>query len=138
MKKPFQHGNVCEDPERFLALSNKGLNATEILCPQCPVYTDCQEQGYLSQPKSFQQVNTQLFGHERTFLKQNSTIKLEKLLEPINDTERICIIDEVNVRGAFPHLGISRKQLETWSTDWKGFALGSLRSGITLRIRNET
>ena len=47
MSNPFQHGNVCEDPERCDALEEKGGNPSESICPQCPVYTVCQERGYL-------------------------------------------------------------------------------------------
>ena len=68
MKTPFQHGNVCEDPERFSALKKKGINAKQILCPQCPVYTDCQKRGFITQPKLLQQANTQLVGNKRIFL----------------------------------------------------------------------
>ncbi len=130
MKTPFQHGNVCEDPERFLALSKKGMNATKILCPQCPVYTDCQKTGFLSQPKSLQQANTQLFGNERIFLDPNSATMLEKILDPINDREPLCIINEVNIRGVFECCGISKHQLETWFTDWKGKALGNFAQAL--------
>ncbi len=50
MANPFQHGNVCEDPERCDTLAQKGGNPSESICPECPVYTECQQRGYLSQP----------------------------------------------------------------------------------------
>ena len=130
MASPFQHGNVCEDADRFLALIEKGMNATEILCPQCPFYTDCKERGYLSQLTEFQRANTQLFGFERTFLDPNSIIMLKKVLQPINDTERLCIIDEVSARELFTGVRISKNQLETWFTDWKSEALGNFAQAL--------
>ena len=130
MKTPFQHGNVCEDPERFLALKKKGMNAAQILCPQCPVYTDCQKRGFLTQPKSLQQANTQLVGNERIFLDPNSATMLEKVLDPINHSQRLCIINEVNIRGVFARCAISKNQLETWFTDWKGEALGNFAQAL--------
>ena len=50
MAAPFQHGNVCEDAERCDALEKKGGDPSESICPKCPVYMECQERGYLSQP----------------------------------------------------------------------------------------
>jgi len=130
MKTPFKHGNVCEDPERFLALINKGVNAIKTLCPQCPVYKECQQHGYLSQSKSLQQANTQLFGNESTFLEPNSIIMFDKVLEPINETERLCIIDEIGIRNMFMRFSVSKNQLEIWFTNWKGKALGNFAQAL--------
>ena len=67
MATPFERGNVCEDPEIFTALLEKGVDPREILCPRCPVYTVCQERGYLSQPAILQRAKTQIFGATQTF-----------------------------------------------------------------------
>ena len=60
MAGPFQHGNVCEDPERCDAIEKKGGNPSETICPQCPVYTACQDRGYLSQPLALQSAKAQI------------------------------------------------------------------------------
>ena len=60
MKTPFQHGNVCEDPERCSALEEKGGNPKESICPQCPVYAECQQRGYLSQFAALQRAKVQM------------------------------------------------------------------------------
>ena len=86
MASPFERGNVCEDPERYLALVENGVNASEILCPQCPVYAACQERGYLSQPATLQHAKTQLFGSHQTFLDPQELAVSEKILQPLNDT----------------------------------------------------
>ena len=82
MKTPFEHGNVCEDPERFVALMGKGVDARETLCPRCPVYTVCQERGYLSQPATLQRAKTQIFGFEQTFLDPQNLAVSEEIFEP--------------------------------------------------------
>ena len=130
MATPFQHGNVCEDPERFLALKNKGVNATEILCPQCPVYTVCIDQGYLSQPAKLQRAKTQLFGFEHTYLKPNQFEISEKTLEPFNGTERLCIVDEVNISNLFLGFSVPKDRLEKWCADWNGLALGNFAQAL--------
>lgn len=139
MANPFQLGNVCEDPERFLALVGKGVNARETLCPECPVYTECQERGYLSQPATFQRAKTQIFGFERTFVDPQELAVSEKTLEPLNDTERLCIVSSVKTDGLFLDCSMSRKKLEEWRVNWQGYALGNFARALlnTLEIQSE-
>ena len=125
MKTPFEHGNVCEDPERFLTLMGKGINPREILCPQCPVYTVCQERGYLSQPATLQRAKTQIFGFEQTFLDPKELALSEEILEPLNDTERLCIVSSLRTDGLFLRCSLSRERLEEWRVNWQGHALGN-------------
>ena len=139
MANPFQLGNVCEDPERFLALVGKGVNASETLCPECPVYTECQDRGYLSQPATFQRAKTQLFGFERTFVDPQELAVSEKLLEPLNNTERLCIISSLKTDGLFLDCSMSRKKLEEWRVNWQGYPLGNFARALlnTLEIESE-
>ena len=139
MANPFQHGNVCEDPERFSALVGKGVNARETLCPECPVYTECQERGYLSQPATLQRAKTQIFGFERTFVDPQELAVSEKLLEPIDDTERLCIGSSVRMDMLFLDCSMSRKKLEEWRINWQGYTLGNFARALlnTLEIESE-
>ena len=73
MAEPFRHGNVCEDAERFRAFEEKGGNAPKSTCPQCPVWTACQERGYLSQPLTLQRVKAQVSSIKQLFLDPRST-----------------------------------------------------------------
>ena len=139
MANPFERGNVCEDPERFLAMVDKGVNASETLCPQCPVYTACRERGYLSQPATFQRAKTQIFGFEQTFLRPQELAVSEKLLEPVEDTQRLCIVSSLKTDGLFLGCGISKEQLEEWRVSWQGRALGNFAGALlnTLEIESE-
>ena len=101
MATPFERGNVCEDPERFLALARKGVKASEVLCPQCPIYTACQERGYLSQPDTLQRAETQIFGFHQTFLDPQELAVSEKLLAPLDGRERLCIVSSMKTDGLF-------------------------------------
>lgn len=67
MENPFQHGNMCEDPERHNAIRKKQNNPSEVLCPTCPVYNACQERGYLSQSKIMHKANIQISPSESSF-----------------------------------------------------------------------
>jgi hypothetical protein len=139
MATPFERGNVCEDPERYLALVGKGVNASETLCPQCPVYTVCQERGYLSQPVILQRAKTQIFGFSQTFLNPQQLAVSEKILEPINDTERLCIVSSTKTDGLFLECSISRDRLEEWGVNWQESVLGNFAQALLsiLEIESE-
>lgn len=139
MAKPFQHGNVCEDPTRFLALTQKGINATEILCPQCPAFAACKKRGYLSQAKTFQQAKTQVFGYEYTFLSPSWFPILDTINDSVDGKERLCIIDDVNISNLFLGCVISRERLEEWHENWKGLPLGNFALALlnVLQSRND-
>ena len=136
MATPFERGNVCEDPERFIALVREGVNASEILCPQCPVYTACQERGYLSQPSKLQEAKTQIFGFNQTFLDPQQLAVSEEILQPLNDTERLCIVSATKTDELFLECRISRERLEKWCVNWRGDALGNFAEALmnTLEI----
>ena len=139
MANPFERGNVCEDPERFLALVEKGVNATETLCPQCPVYTTCQERGYLSQPTTLQRAKTLIFGFNQTFLDPQELSISEKILEPLNDTKRLCIVSSMKTDGLFLECSISTERLEEWRVNWQGDVLGNFAEALVniLKIEGE-
>ena len=139
MASPFERGNVCEDPERFIALVRAGVNASEILCPQCPVYTACQERGYLSQPSKLQEAKTQIFGFHQTFLDPQELAVSEKILQPLNDTERLWIVSSTKTDALFLECRISRERLEEWCVNWRGDALGNFAEALrnTLEINSD-
>ena len=137
MANPFQHGNVCEDPERFIALIEKGVNATETLCPQCPVYTACQERGYLSQLATLQSAKTQIFGSNLKFLNPEQLAVSEELLAPINDRERLCIASSMKTDGLFWQCGISKDRLEEWCVNWQARALGNFAQALLNALETE-
>ena len=139
MTNPFVHGNVCEDPERFIALMRKGVNVKETLCPECPVYTACQERGYLSQPATLQRAKTQMFGFHQTFLNPEQLAVSEKILEPLNGTQRLCIVGSLKTDGFFWECRVSRERLEEWRVNCQGYVLGNFAEALVniLEIESE-
>ena len=139
MANPFEHGNVCEDPERFLTLMGKGVNAIETLCQRCPVYTACQARGYLSQPAALQGAKTQIFGFNQTFLDPKELAVSKKILEPINGTQRLCIVSSTKTDELFLECSISRQRLEEWCLNWQGKVLGNFAQALlnTLEVESE-
>ena len=130
MATPFQHGNVCEDPERCDALEKKGGNPDESICPKCPVYTECQQRGYLSQSETLKRVKAQIASPASLFLDPKHSNIVEDILEQVDDTERLCIIDELQAYGMFLKCNLSKNTLEAWRVIWRGSALGNFANAL--------
>ena len=141
MANPFQAGNLCEDPERCRAIEAKGGKARECICPKCPVYTECQARGYLSQLLTLKHVKAQISPVQRLFFDPQFTEMLEQILDPVNETERVCILDKKPVETNFPFLEsvLSKDVLEKWSVNWQGRALGNFATSLlsAVEIRGE-
>ena len=142
MANPFQHGNVCEDPERCDALEKKGGDPDESICPQCPVYEVCQERGYLSQPAALRRAKTQIVESPRLFFDPQHAKLADALLKPVDKKEnRLCIINGVtSMHLLFLRCRLSRKVLEAWIANWQGSALGNFAKTLlnALEISGKT
>ena len=126
MAIPFQHGNVCEDPERCEALEEKGGDPSESICPQCPVYTVCQERGYLSQPTALRRAKAQILAIPELLFNPQYTELAEQILGHVDGTEeRICIVNSLQTDDLFFRCRLSRNVLEEWCENWEGYALGN-------------
>ncbi len=130
MAAPFQHGNVCEDPKRCETLEKKGGNPNESICPQCPVYTECQQRGYLSQPTLLKSTAAQILNPIRMFLDPRHSKVAAEALEPLAGTERLCIVDAVKADKLFVKCEISKDTLEEWSVNWRESTLGNFANAL--------
>ena len=130
MATPFQRGNVCEDPERCDALEEKGGNPIESICPQCPVYTECQRHGYLSQPFALQRAKAQIVTLPQLFLNPQYVELVEQILEQVDETERFCIINQVHAHRLFLECNAPKSILEEWRVRWRGSALGNFARAL--------
>ncbi len=142
MAHPFQHGNVCEDPERCTALEEKGGDPGESICPQCPAYEACQERGYLSQPAALQRAETQILEASQLFFDPQHAKLVDTLLKQVDSRDnRLCIIDNVtDVPSLFLRCRLSKNVLEEWIVNWRGSALGNFATTLlnALEIRGKT
>ena len=130
MATPFQRGNVCEDPERCKTLEKKGGDPSESICPKCPVYMECQERGYLSQPAILQRAKAQLSGEPQLFFNPRHGVKVEEMLGQADETDRLCIIDEVEAHELFVECSVPKDVLEGWSVNWQGSAFGNFAKAL--------
>ena len=130
MATPFQHGNVCEDPKRCEALEKKGGNPSEIICPQCRVYTACQERGYLSQLSTLQATKAQILQDHRLFLDPQYAKIAEQILKVRDGTQQLCIINVTREDQLFLECKLSKTTLEKWVVNWQGSALGNFATAL--------
>ena len=134
MATPFQRGNVCEDPERCEALEKKGGDPSESICPQCPVYTTCQERGYLSQPSALQTNSVQIIEGLQLFLDPHYAKIVDQLIEAGDGTQPLCIINTTIEHHLFYKLfleyELSKTVLEEWSINYQGSALGNFAAAL--------
>ena len=130
MANPFQHGNVCEDPKRCDALEKKGGNPSESICPQCPVYTECQQRGYLSQFDTLKRTQAQILNPVRLFLDRRHAKVAAETLESADGTDRLCIVDRAEADKLFVKCEISKDILEEWRVNWHESTLGNFANAL--------
>ena len=135
---PFQHGNVCEDPERCDTLEAKGGNPSESICPMCPVYTECQQHGYLSQLTTLKNIDAQILENPTLYLNPEYSEVREEILKSIDNTERLCIIDEMSPHSLFLYCRVAKETLADWRVNWQRSALGNFANALlhALEIKN--
>ena len=140
MKTPFQRGNVCEDADRCVALEQKGGNANESICPQCPVYTECQQRGYLSQFTELRKEKAQMLNIPKLFFDPKYSVLVEEILKEEDNAERLCIVNQQKAHELFLECRLPKHVLETWVTDWQGEALGNFAQTLlsALEIKGKT
>ena len=138
LENPFQHGNVCEDAERCESFEKKGGNATESICPQCPVFTKCQNRGYLSQFGKLQQAKTVISSIPQLFFNPQYAEVVRTMIEQVNRTDRLCILDGKFYNKLFLECELTKEQLEEWIVNWHGDVLADFAKVIlnTLEIKS--
>jgi len=132
MANPFQLGNPCEDPVRCRAIEYKGGDPHEVICPECPVYTKCQQRGYLSQPLTLQRAKAQISTVDQLFFDPRSTKSLEQIFDPTDQTERVCILDErkTYINDLFLKCDLPISVLEGWEKNWRGHILANFANAL--------
>ena len=132
MATPFERGNPCEDADRCRAFGLKGGEPEESICPHCPVYTECQARGYLSQIQLLQRAKAQISPTHQLFLDPQHAKAVEPILNTVDATERICMIDhrKITIGDLFLECELSKKVLEQWAVNWGGKALGNFANAL--------
>ena len=137
MKTPFKRGNVCEDPERCAALEEKGGNPKESICPQCPVYEECQQHGYLSQFRALRQAKIQMLTIPQLFFDPQYTELVAQILERDGENERLCVLNQQRTHKLFLECELSKDVMEEWTANWQNCALGNFAKTLLSALEIE-
>lgn len=125
IKTPFQWGNVCVDAEKCITLEEKGRNPNEIICPQCLVYDECHQSGYLSQFSTSQSAKVQLLTIPQLFFDPDYYELVEQILKREDGTERLCVINQQRTHRLFLECQLTKNVMDEWATIWQGAELGN-------------
>ncbi|MCG9128200.1 hypothetical protein JT359_11415 [Candidatus Poribacteria bacterium] len=140
MENPFLHGNVCEDAERCDLLEKKGGDPTNSICPQCPVYKKCQQNGFLSQYSKQQNRIIQISSIPQVFFNPKYSDIVEEILKQENTADTLCIIAGINEYQFYVKCKLQERLIQEWSKNWEGEVLGEFGSAILniLKIRDRS
>ena len=134
LKRPFARGNLCIDAQRWRALYFKGGHSNDIICPKCPVYEECQDQGFHSQFKRIPKTDVII----------NEYITRQVLLDPraapsadvfFKGQERVCVLSNMYASGLFVKCSFGIKWLKDWIQYWEGSVLGDFAHAMLNAIR---
>lgn len=125
MADPFKHGNICEDAERCNALEENGGNPDKSICPHCPVYTQCQQHGFLSQHTSLQNAQAQITTIDGQFFNPQPLNSASRIIDQIDNSQRISVLYEPNIRSISQKYVLSMEMLKQWIVNWQGQPLGN-------------
>ena len=136
LKHPFKHGNTCIDSYRCNRLSDMGGNPDEIICPKCPVYEECQDQGYLSQYASIKDAAVMVCGTPHQLLMN------PQYADPMGDVlggiERIYVVNYIYASELFVENRLHKHLLETWIKYWECSVLGDFAHALLNAINIAT
>ena len=105
-----------------------------------PVYTACQERGYLSQAAALRRAKVQILTIPELLFNPQYTELAEDILGQADGTEdRVCLINNLQVDELFFRCRLLRNVLEAWSVNWEGYALGNFAKTLlnALEIRGK-
>ena len=83
-----------------------------------------------SVPFTFQRAKAKIIPSNKLLLDPNYAPLAEKILAPVDDTERVCIIEDRKTEDLFLKCELLKSVLERWEVDWQGRALAYLANAL--------
>ena len=102
-----EHDRPCIEPERCNLYADRG-HPTHEICRRCPLFSECQETGYLSQDAKEQNAKKVVYAWDEAFA--CDSIHTERV-KRICTKEEILIVDEVNPANLTQHRIVTREML---------------------------
>ena len=117
-KTQIGQGLMCVQPGKFDQLRKKGATPQAVLCPTCPVQTECQGSGYLSQVKRAQRADYTLSAQDNLFFDKSISGFAEKIIKSERDV--VGIVDEVRAHELYSDNTLSKAELQQMIENWEG------------------
>ena len=132
-KRAFDTGSViCVNPILCKASQKRGIPAPIGVCQNCPVQTECQKVGYLSQIPAAQNTHVLTIAQPKLFI-DPAFAGFFKQLSRGQPKDCLYVIDEAKAHDMFIDCTIDKEQLQQWVRDWNGEKLGSFAE-VALQI----
>lgn len=135
-KAQFPHEKPCIQPKITDIYRSRGGNIYKTICPHCSVKTECHKNGYLSQLGKVSEARAVLLPIPDAFT--NPTFRKftnEFLNQDISN--RLCIVDEVDIFSLFVKCSISRNRLYDLRDMWNGCELGEFAKNVINFLKSD-
>ena len=114
----------CIQAGKCDAYRRKGGNMYKAICSSCPEKQECEENGYLSQPKHAQLARMVITPHKDIHINPVYSQHIERYLTDYLGQQRVIIQDEAQAHELFIECQTTRDQLLEMVKHWKGEELG--------------
>ena len=115
----FPHDAPCIQASRCEAYRQKGGNMYQVICPSCPVLSECLIAGYRSQANQAAMAAAVLMPIPDAFTNPTYRGFLKPYLAAYMETERLCIVDEADVFKLFVGCTLTKDRLKAIMAMWK-------------------
>ena len=118
----FPHEKPCMFPDEYIALAEKGRNAYNVLCENCPFRAECDEHGYRSQEEKAKKASVIVAAHKDLLLNPTFRTTAKRLLP--HHPDDLIAIDEFDILESFIDVNIPQLRLEYLRDTWYDHPLG--------------
>ena len=126
----FPHDAPCIQAARCEAYRQKGGNMYQVICPSCPVLSECLIAGYRSQANQAAMAAAVLMPIPDAFTNPTYSGFLKPYLSAYMKTQRLCIVDEVNVFKLFVECTLTKDRLKAIMAMWKDHTVAEFAEKI--------
>lgn len=126
----FPHDAPCIQAARCEAYRQKGGNMYQVICPSCPVLSECLIAGYRSQANQVAMAAAVLMPIPDAFTNPTYHGFLKPYLSAYMETERLCIVDEVDVFKLFVECTLTKERLKAIMAMWKDHTVAEFAAGV--------
>lgn len=132
----FPDEKPCVQAKLADAFRRKGGNIYKTICPYCTVQSDCHDSGYLSQIPRASRARAVILPIADAFTNPSyRTFTNEFLTHGTSD--RLCIVDEVDIFDLFVHCQLTKERLSAWREMWQDCALGDFAEHLITLLEVE-